>query len=527
MSRRAGGAGAILLVFLLACSSREKPPPVNRALVEQLEKLEWSSPPGGDGAGDLGLVSVALGDASAEVRKRAAGFLARKRPAGGGALLLERLALEEDAPVRSELVFALSGFSTPPARAELRRIAAGDEDPGLRALALGRLGELEADREILRKALASPLEAERLGAALALVRHPLRLQAAAVARALEQEQVERVRWVLAEALGLCSRGAGEDLPGEFCSLLLEENFLVSMAAARVLAGLENPECIGAMVELVSSAKMAWPGRLGGALAIEAWLQREQGAFPSASQRARLENLVLQKAAEVIAGKIPQAALRRAWLRSLLLCRSPAAVELRRRGRDAARPALAQLLDDLEKVKPEESFTGSRAALLDAMVEPPLQRSRPPYQWYSPYGLARARPPRLLLSAGEGQKITLEMYLSQAPNHVSAVLHLVERGAYSGVKLKRLEDPAGVLLELPVPAGGGVAGCALQRELSPRRILRGTIIAHPLHRGGGHLFIAGRPLPEWEGRVSVLGRIVLGERALAGLEGGMEVDLLAP
>ncbi|MEE3199869.1 MAG: HEAT repeat domain-containing protein, partial [Planctomycetota bacterium] len=220
MSRRAGGGGAILLVFLLACSSREKPPPVNRARVEQLEKLEWHSPPGGDGAAVLGLASVALGDASAEVRKRAAGFLARKRPAGGGALLLERLALEEGSPVRRELVSALSGFSTPLARAELRRIAAGDEDPGLRALALGRLGELEADRDILRKALASSLEAERLGAALALVRHPLRSQAAAVARALEQEQVERVRWVLAEALGLCSRGAGEDLPGEFCSLLL-------------------------------------------------------------------------------------------------------------------------------------------------------------------------------------------------------------------------------------------------------------------------------------------------------------------
>ena len=522
MTRRAGGAGAILLVFLLACSSREKPPSVNRVLVEKLERLEWSSPPGGDGAAGLGLASAALGDASAEVRKRAAGFLARKRPAGGGTLLLERLVVEEDSPVRRELVSALSGFSTPPARAELRRIAAGDEDPGLRALALGRLGALEADRDILRKALASPVEAERLGAGLALVRHPLRLQAAAVAQALEQEQVERVRWVLAEALGLCSRGAGEALSGKFCSLLLEENFLVSMAAARVLADLENPECIGAMLELVSPGKRPWPGRLGGALAIEAWLQGEEGRFPDASQRARLEAVVLQKAAAVIAGKIPQVALRRAWLRCLLLCRSPAAVEPRRRAREAAK-----LLAGPGERKAEDSLVGSRAALLDALAEKPLERSQPPYEWYSPYGLARVRPPRLILSTGEGQKIILEMYLSDAPNHVSAVLHLAGSGAYAGVELSRLEDPVGVLLDPPVSAGGGAAGCALVRELSPRRILRGTIIVHPQHRGGGRLFIAGRPLPEWEGRVSVVGRIVLGERLLAGLEGGRKIDLVAP
>jgi len=527
MTRRAGGDGVILIVFLLACSSRDKPPEVNRVLVEKMEKLEWSSPPGRDGGGALGLVSAAIGDASVEVRKRAAGFLARKRPSGGDSLLLERLAVEQDSLVRRELVSALSGFSTALARGELRRIAAGDEDPGLRALAIGRLGAREGDRDVLRKALSSPDVAERLGAGLALVRHPLQLQAGAVARALEQEQDERVRWVLAEALGLCTRGAEEDLSGEFCSLLLDENFLVSMAAARVLAGLADPECIEAMVELVSPGKKAWAGRLGGALAIEAWLGREEGGFPDASQRARLEAVVLQKAAEVIAGKIPQVALRRAWLRSLLLCRSPAAGEFRRRAREAVRPGLAELLVGVKKRKPEDSLTGPRAALLDALVEKPLERSRPPYDWYSPYGLARVRPPRLILSAGEGRKVTLEMYLSEAPNHVSAVLHLVERGAYAAVELRRLEDPVGVLLDLPVPPGGGAAGCALGRELSQRRILRGTIIVHPLHRGGGRLFIAGRPLPEWEGRVSVLGRIVLGQRTLAGLEDGRKIDLVAP
>lgn len=517
----------ILVVFLLACSSRDKPPEVNRALVEKIEELEWRFSAGSAGGAALGLISEALGDPSIEVRKRAAGFLARKRPGGGSSLLLERLAVEKEPLVRRELVLALSRFSEPPARGELRRIAAGDEDPGLRALAIGRLGALEADRDILRKALSSSVAAERLGAGLALVRHPLQAQADFVASALEQEQDERVRWVLAEALFLCSKGGEEDLSAKFCSLLQDENFLVSMAAARALGRLADPGCLDEMLELVSAAENTWLGSLGGALAIETWLGREEGGFPDVSQRARLESAVLQKAAEVLDGKIPQAALRRAWLRSLLLCRSPAAGELRLRIREAARPELAGLLGELGKKRVEESFTGSRAVLLDALAEKPLEGSRPPYDWYSPYELARARPPRLLLSAGGGPKITLEMYLSQAPNHVSAVLHLVERGAYSGVKLRRLEDPVGVLLELPVPAGGGVAGCALQREPSARRILRGSIIVHPLHRGGGHLFIAGRPLPEWEGRVSVLGRIVLGERALAGLEGGREVDLLAP
>lgn len=525
--RMAGGTGVVLLPFFLACAARDKPPEVNRALVEKIEEMERNTPAGRGGEPCLQLAAAAIGDPSAEVRGMAAGFLSRKRPPGADRLLLERLGLEKDSFVRRTLVSALSGLSTASARQELRRIASGAEDPESRALAIGSLGAQEADRDVLRKALSSPDPAQRLGAGLALVRYPEPLQAGIVSRTLDKEEDERVRWVLAEALGLCSAGDGRDWTGTFCSLLLDDSFLVSMAASRVLAGLADPRCLEAMLERAGGEKGPWLARLGGARTIEAWLERDGAGFPDASQRVRLENLVLERVSAVVAGLVPQAALRRTWLRCLLLCRSPETRELRRRVEADPQLGLEALAGGVEKRKPDRSLTGAGALLLDSMAAKLPDRPEPPFKWYSPYELARVRPPRLGLSVGQGKKITLEMFLSSAPNHVSAVLHLVDRGAYAGLELRRLEDPVGVLLDPTLQSADAAAGCVLGLEASSRRILRGTIVVHPLHRGGGRLFIAGRPLPEWEGRVSVLGRILLGQRILAQLEGGREIDLAVP
>ena len=152
---------------------------------------------------------------------------------------------------------------------------------------------------------------------------------------------------------------------------------------------------------------------------------------------------------------------------------------------------------------------------------------PPFRLYSSFRLARLRPPRLCLLAKGGEKIYLELFLSSAPNHSSAVLHLVERGAFSGLRPRRLVEPVGLLIDPVVEDADPAAGCALAPERSSRRILRGTVISHPLHGGGGRLFIAGRPLPEWEGRVTVLGRVLLGQRKLAGLGEDAELDLVRP
>lgn len=527
ITRMAGRAGVVLLPFLLACSSRDKSPEVNRVLVEKIEKLEWSAPPGRDGGDLLELAALAIDDSSAEVRAMAAGLIARKQPAGADRLLLERIEVEKDPAIRRAIVSALSALATPSARRRLRRIAVEAEDTGLKALALRSLGAQETDRAVLREALSSADPAQRLGAGLALVRHPAPRLAEDLSGALQQEEDERVRWVLAEALGLCIVGAGGDWSARFCSLLLDDNFLVSMAASRVLGGLADPKCLEGMVERVEGEKGSWLARLAGARAIEAWLARDESEFPGILQRARLEKPVLERVSAVVAGRIPQAALRRTWLRCLLLCRSARAGELRGRLLEDSRLGLAALAASVGKRKEGRSFTGSGALLLDSLAtEPPGYRD-PPFAWHSPYRLARARPPRLRLSVGQGREIILEMYLSSAPNHVSAVLHLLDRGAYAGLELRRLEDPIGVLLDPSIHSDEAAAGCALAPEVSMRRILRGTVIVHPGYRGGGRLFIAGRPLPEWEGRVSVLGRILLGQRILAELDGGRKIDLTVP
>ena len=198
---------ALLSPLLWACSSTRKPPRVNIALVDEIEKAEWATWPGREEAASLELAASAIGDPSAELRRMAAGFLGRKRPLGAGGVLLERLRVEEDPAVRLALVSALGRLGTVAARTALRRIATADGDDELRAIALANLGSLEGDQAVLGAALSSPTPGERLAAGLALARYPAAGQASNVGAALASERDERVRWVLTEALRLCSAGA--------------------------------------------------------------------------------------------------------------------------------------------------------------------------------------------------------------------------------------------------------------------------------------------------------------------------------
>lgn len=520
---------ALLSPLLWACSSTRKPPRVNIALVDEIEKAEWATWPGREEAASLELAASAIGDPSAELRRMAAGFLGRKRPLGAGGVLLERLRVEEDPAVRLALVSALGRLGTVAARTALRRIATADGDDELRAIALANLGSLEGDQAVLGAALSSPTSGERLAAGLALARYPAAGQASNVGAALASERDERVRWVLTEALRLCSAGAEGEWAGGLCSLLDDGNFLVSMGASRAIRDLPGSRCLTEVTALAGSEGAPWLARLGAAGVVKAWLGRDGagGKRLDGPGRKKLEELVIEQVSETVAGRIPQVALRREWFGCLALCQGEQARELREKLAGNQRFQLAPQAAGGTGDGQTPSFIGRGALRIDSLrAEPPGSRP-PPFERSSPFRLARHRPPRLCLLMGDGEKLYLELFLSSAPNHVSALLYLVGRGACSGLKSRRLDEPVGILLEPAASDSEPAAGCVLAPELSGRRILRGTIVAHPLHSGGGSLFIAGRPLPEWEGRVSVLGRVLLGQRKLAGLDEGGKVDLVEP
>lgn len=488
-----------------------------------MEAAEWRCWPGTKDAEVLGLAAGALGDVSAEVRLRAVGLLGRKAPPGADRALLGRLELEGEPLVRREIVSALGRLDTEVSRAALLRMASSEEAGEEPALALANIGSRKEDHAALGAALASPVPGRRLAAALSLTRYPAAAQAVRVAAAFSAEKDERVRWVLAEALRLC--GGGE-WSGHFCSLMLDRNLLVSMAASRAAgASLQGQPCFDKVLELAAAPGAAWLARLGAARAVGSWLEGagEGWKVLGRERRTRLEKLVVEKAAGALSGRISRSALRREWLRCLFLCRGRPAREMVEKLRDQS----GEILPAAGRGGGAADLLGGGARNLDAIPAAPPVDTMLPFRPYSSFRLARLRPPRLCLLAQGGEKIYLELFLSSAPNHASAVLHLVERGAFAGLHPRRLVEPVGLLIDPVVEDADPAAGCALAPELSSRRIFRGAVISHPLHGGGGRLFIAGRPLPEWEGRVTVLGRILLGQRELAGLGEDTELDLVRP
>ena len=237
----------VLLSSLWSCSSRSKPPKVNTVLVAEMESAEWRCWPGTKAVEVLGLAAGALGDASPEVRLRAVGLLGRKTPPGADRALLGRLELEGDPLVRREIVSALGRLDTEASRRALLKMASSEEAGEESALALANIGGRKEDHAVLGAALASPVPGRRLAAALSLTRYPAAAQASGVAAALAAEKEERIRWVLAGALRLCGEGEGA---GPFCSLILDGNFLVSMAASRAAgARLQGQPCFDEVLEL--------------------------------------------------------------------------------------------------------------------------------------------------------------------------------------------------------------------------------------------------------------------------------------
>lgn len=420
---------------------------------------------------------------SAFPRTRAAAARALGRAGRGDqvAALAALYAREEDASVRREAVFALGRLGGDQAFPALSR-AASDVDPVTRGAAARALPSQGASvLPLLGSLLRDRAPAVRQQAALALADHPELAADADLAVLLAEERDERVRWAIVKAVAArpdMAAGVARRLSG----LVLDRNFLVSVFAVDVLARLEGGAGVEETLELVRNPARPWQARLAGLEALRTW--RGRSPLPADSIQASLEE----------SGDAPP-----------LLCGNGAARELRREVVSRWRRRTAPPRRPPVALPPGSSpDSGGVDALTPYAYEP------------AAFSVAEgARNPRLVLVfEGVGETV-VELYRTEAPHHVAALVDLVRRGKLDGRRAQWAHGLVGV--EFHAADGDPVAGCQLPPEEYRAEIRHGTLFESPARPGGGRFVIALAPLPELEGRVTVLGRVVLGTRALDRLQ----------
>lgn len=133
-------------------------------------------------------------------------------------------------------------------------------------------------------------------------------------------------------------------------------------------------------------------------------------------------------------------------------------------------------------------------------------------------------PRIRLETEHGA-IVLELWPSEAPNHVYNLLSLVRAGRYDGRIFHRVV--ANFVVQGGDSRGDGYGarafhGGTLRDEINPRPFLAGTLgmpkSAEP-DSGGEQIFITTLPTPHLDGRYTAFGRVVEGFPRLLRLEVG--------
>ena len=126
---------------------------------------------------------------------------------------------------------------------------------------------------------------------------------------------------------------------------------------------------------------------------------------------------------------------------------------------------------------------------------------------------RRRFSRMLIDVrGKGQMM-VELFWREAPFHVDALVELALSSAYEDVPVSRADPLLGLDVEPGKAAGSPKAGKRLPPEPHLAPIRRGTLVESPSRPGAGNFHIAGLPMPELEGKSTVIGRVVLGARLL--------------
>ena len=569
--------GAVLDVIGLHASPR-----VSRVLreaardSESLRRAAAVRALGADAAIDAPILRSALVDPQAEVRLAAALAFARFPDVDDEGTLLARLAVEEDERVRwvaaraaalrfdgdGEIAEVWSRWLTDPNWIVARQAARAIGDSGQGA-ALDALLEALADRD--------GFWLRRLTAVQA-IRARLATQPGAAS--------ERDGRRLARALIAASRESGS-LPAALRAEVWSA--LASLSTAEAVEQLH--EGMGSSSEEVRAAIFDGVSRTSDPVFLDRLLATEAEGLTQPVRRARaraIARLRPQRVDDLLESEHPGEALAAfraidspsgALIDRALASGDPDLIELalaRAAERDGALP-LSLLAEQLEKhrkdgrwrlrlralewvdsrqsivpysaLEPEysrlaredDSLAVRLAArrLLERGVDGLVERAVAPlatarlstsYAFRDPARSLGRRLPRLALESEGGAEIFIELFRDDAPHHVSALLDLAERGLLRGARVERLGVPLGLSIEARPVAGDPLLGRQLPVESSWRRILRGTLIVLPARDGAGRFFIAGEPLPELEGRVTVLGRVALDVRDLEQIRDASAVHL---
>jgi peptidylprolyl isomerase len=128
---------------------------------------------------------------------------------------------------------------------------------------------------------------------------------------------------------------------------------------------------------------------------------------------------------------------------------------------------------------------------------------------------------LYLDAPKG-RVTIELRLDLAPNHVARIKELTRAGFYDGLKFHRVIE--GFMAQTGDPGGDGTGGSGkkLKAEFNSAKFQRGTVgmaRANDPDSGDSQFFICFEPAPFLDGKYTIWGQVTSGMEAIDAIKRG--------
>jgi cyclophilin family peptidyl-prolyl cis-trans isomerase len=510
-------AAAVSASILASCAGAHTRNGLEVARFERLWALEWRAWLGESvsTSEDDKELREALASLVPELRAAAVRTVARTGPELQRFMLLACDLIQDcNEDVRRETAFALGLHEYSRYFRVLEELVQDvNRDPGVRHEAARFLGRYGAEAlPLLLLLLRDPSAEVRRGAVLALADAAELPAAAELAKLLEGEHDERVRW--GAALALSRRGAAARDAGPLLEAAASDpNFLVSTYALDALRKLGPPATLEPVLAVARDRGRYWPARRAAVRALASW--RDKG-FLAAAGAAEFDRF-LRSAIDQTAPSEVEPMLRRAFVEAVM--GAPPAPRVIRAATESTRAGPQAAVPSPPRIPPP----------IPEQVQKPADASDLPREirWHNP---------RLRWQIGSAGEVVVELFFREAPRHVAALLGLATPQRWPDASLLPLDEPEGFLIvepsrstnvleteTRPLRLAAGAGGPAeLPPEPNRRPIRRGTLLELPEGTGpggpGGALFIAAWPLPELEGRATVVGQVALGQRVLDGLSG---------
>lgn len=192
------------------------------------------------------------------------------------------------------------------------------------------------------------------------------------------------------------------------------------------------------------------------------------------------------------------------------------------------PKIERLLESaLEDANPGVTEVACRALGLPApgVETEPFETERfedatIPYSMLRRERLVAGDNPRVTFDTDRG-RIVIELFLEEAPHHVSSFISLVRQGFYDGLSIHRVVPAFVAQGGDPRGDGWGDNGFAMLHEINRRPYLRGAVGMPTAgwDTGGCQFFITHVPTPRLDGAYTVYGQVVVGMEVVDTLEVG--------